>query len=100
MFKTRVVDKIKTQILCSITLFENRAAYKIIWKNIVEPGRPQMAIWRMRVVTWILTATNTHLTYVILTAFLLQKWLHEYTSMVLSTFIACLAYIRQYTIIF
>ena len=24
--------------------FENRAFYEIMWKNIVQPGRPQMAI--------------------------------------------------------
>jgi hypothetical protein len=28
---------------------ENRAVYEIMWKNIVERGRPEMAIWRMRV---------------------------------------------------
>jgi len=37
-----------------------RAAYKIIWKNIVEPGRPQMTIWRTRIACWIPKATNTH----------------------------------------
>jgi hypothetical protein len=33
-------------ILCAITFFENRAMYEVMWKNIVEPGRPQMTIWR------------------------------------------------------
>jgi hypothetical protein len=28
---------------------ENRGLYEIIWMNIVEPGRPQMTIWRMRI---------------------------------------------------
>jgi hypothetical protein len=32
-------------ILCSITVFENFAAYGIMWGNIVHPGRPQKAIW-------------------------------------------------------
>jgi hypothetical protein len=27
--------------------FENRAVYEIRWKNIVEPDRPHMTIWRM-----------------------------------------------------
>jgi len=27
---------------------ENRVVY-VMWKNIVERGRPQMAIWRMRI---------------------------------------------------
>jgi hypothetical protein len=35
-----VVGEIKTQILCSVTFFENRAVYEIIWKNTVEHGRP------------------------------------------------------------
>jgi len=29
--------------------FENRAVYEIMWKNIVERGRLQMTIWRMRI---------------------------------------------------
>jgi N-acetyl-beta-hexosaminidase len=28
---------------------ENRAVYEIMWKNMVERDRPQMAIWRMRI---------------------------------------------------
>jgi hypothetical protein len=26
---------------------ENRVTYEIMWKNIVEPSRPQVTIWRM-----------------------------------------------------
>ena len=46
MFQTKVVEKIKTHILCSVTFlfFENRAVYEIMWKNIVERGRPQLTI--------------------------------------------------------
>jgi len=40
--------------------FENHAVCGIIWKNIIEWGRPQMTIWRMRVACWIPKATNTH----------------------------------------
>jgi len=39
---------------------QNRAVYEMIWRNIVEPGRPQMTIWRMRISCWIPKATNTH----------------------------------------
>ena len=35
-----------------------------MWKNIVERGRPQMTIWRMRIECWITKATNTHWEYV------------------------------------
>jgi len=47
MFQTKVVEKIRTHILCSIIFF-NRAFCEIMWKKIVQPGRPQMTIWRMR----------------------------------------------------
>jgi hypothetical protein len=30
--------------LCSITLPENSAVYEIMWKNMVEPDRPQIAV--------------------------------------------------------
>ena len=71
------MDKIKTHILCSVTFFsENRAVYEIMWKNLVERGRTQMAIWRMRIACWIPKATNTHSEYVILITFPLQQWLH------------------------
>jgi len=51
MFQIKVVEKIKTHILCSVTLFfsENRVFYEITWKNKVGPGRPQPTIRRMRI---------------------------------------------------
>ena len=93
MFQTKVVEKIKTPILGSITFFfENRAVYEIMWKNTVELGRPQMAILRMRIACWINKATNTHThtQYVILVGFALQKWLQERTSMLRHNYGACL----------
>jgi hypothetical protein len=60
MFQTKVVEKIKTHIMCSVTFFKNRAAYDIIWNNNVEQGRPQTTIWLMRIACWIPKATNTH----------------------------------------
>jgi len=42
MLQTKVVEKIKPHTLCSKTLFsENRAVYKIRWKNMVQPDRPR-----------------------------------------------------------
>jgi hypothetical protein len=48
-------------------IFENRAVYEILWKNIVERGRPQMT-WHMRIPCWITKAINTniHSEYVVL----------------------------------
>jgi len=44
MFQTKAVEKIKTHILCSVTSPENRAVYETMWKNTVQPDRPQMAM--------------------------------------------------------
>jgi hypothetical protein len=51
---------------------ENRAVYKTMWKNIAEPGRLQMKIWRMRIACWIPKARNTYTEYVILIALALK----------------------------
>jgi hypothetical protein len=44
MFQTKVVDKIKTYILCSETFFNNHGIYEVVWKDIVELDRQQMTI--------------------------------------------------------
>jgi hypothetical protein len=72
MFQTKVIEKIKTHILCSTTLYflsKIVLFFEIMWKNIAEPGKPQMATWRMRVARCIPKATDTHSVYVILIAF-------------------------------
>jgi hypothetical protein len=61
--------------------FENRTVYEIKWKNIIEPNRPQMTVWRMRITRWIPKATNTHPGYVIFFAFPLRQWLHQPATM-------------------
>jgi hypothetical protein len=45
-----------------------------MWKNIVEPDRPQMTIWHMQIVCWITKATDTHSEYLILIFFPRQQW--------------------------
>ena len=75
----KVVEKVKQHILCSITLFENRALYEIMWKSIVQTDRQTdrqatggNIIRRMRFVCWITKATDTNGAYVMLTAFARQ----------------------------
>jgi len=46
-------------------------------KNITEPRRQQLTIWRMRIACWIPNATNILSEYVIFIAFTLQEWLHK-----------------------
>ena len=66
-------------IFLSITFFyfSKISPFMSMWKNIVEPGRPQMAKRRMHIACYIPNATNTHSEYVILTDFPLQQWSHE-----------------------
>jgi len=48
MFRTKVVGKIKTHILCSVIFFfANLAFCEIMWKN-VGWVKPQITVWRMR----------------------------------------------------
>ena len=42
----KVVEKIKTHILCSVNFFENRAVYEKMRKKYFKGGRPQVTIWR------------------------------------------------------
>ena len=60
-----------------------------MWKNIVERDRPQMTIWRMRIACWIPKAAYIRSQCVIFIAFPLQQWLHERSSMLHYTYIAC-----------
>ena len=74
MFHTKVVQKIKEQILCSMTSPPQKSdMYEIMWKNTVEPERSQMTIWRMRIPCRITEFTNTHSEYVIPIALPLQQ---------------------------
>jgi len=51
MIQTKVVKKIKSHILCTITFVfsENCTVYEIMWIDTVEPDRPQMTIWCMHI---------------------------------------------------
>ena len=106
MFQRRVVEKIKTHTLCSVTFFfENPTDYEIMWKNIVEAYRPQMTIQYTPIACWISKATNTHSEYVIfiLTAKMVAQKLLNITLHVLGLscvqLITCtLRLIRQFVI--
>jgi hypothetical protein len=100
MFQTKVVEKIKTHILCSITLllllfiylflfyFENRTVYELMWNNNEAPRH--VPIWCMSFACWITKATNTQQEDMVLTAFPLPQWLCERVS-VLCLYIHCLS---------
>jgi hypothetical protein len=61
MFETKIEQKKSKHISCSIFLFfsENRAVCEIMWgKNIVQPYRLQMTIWRLRLACCVTKATD------------------------------------------
>ena len=59
MFQTEVVEKINAHFILVLD-FENYAEYRIMWKNFVEPYRPQTTLCRVLTACWIRKATNTH----------------------------------------
>ena len=61
-----------------------------MWKNVVQPDRQQVTMWRMCIACWVPKATDTHLQYVIISAFPLQQWLREHAPVLRYTHIACL----------
>ena len=58
MFQVNVVEEIETRLLCAVTFLENSAVCEIMWKNTVDPGRPQMTIRRKRIACRIIKATR------------------------------------------
>jgi len=89
----RIVDK-STHFMVRKLFSQKSYIYEVIWKNIVQPGRTQIVIWRMGIACWIPKATKTHSKYVILIAFPLQQLSHKRASMLGYTYIACLVYLN------
>jgi len=72
----KIVEKIKTRILCPVTFFFQKSCFFL--DNVEKFGRARQAtddsiIWHMRFACWILKGTNTCLDYVILIALSLQQ---------------------------
>ena len=91
--KKKVVQKIKTRFMFKQRFFflqKSCRLYNNVGKKYVQPGRPQMTIWRMRTACWITKATDRYSEYVILIAFPLRQWLDDRSWMSRDTYIACL----------
>jgi len=43
-FRQKLKEKIKTYFMSNNFFSKNHAVYEIMWKNMVEPDRPQVAI--------------------------------------------------------
>jgi len=70
MFQTKVVEKMKTHVLWSVTFSENRVN-EIMWKKYGRGGQDihDNIIWRMHFAYWVTKATDIHSEYVILLLF-------------------------------
>jgi hypothetical protein len=89
MLRTKAVERIKT-LLRWITLFFSRKSclYEIMWNNIGTRDRPQITIWRMRIVRWIhKLQTHTQNVKCLLLSHC-KQWLHERASVLRCTYIA------------
>jgi len=84
MFPTEFVERIKTHILCIIIFFsENRAAYEIMWRGMVQTDRPQMTIlYGARTLHAGWPYRNT-LGIIIFMAFPQQQWFRTYIALFL-----------------
>ena len=92
MFQTKVVEKIKTHILCSVIFF--RKSYRL-WNNVekcctARQGTGDNIIRGVCCACWICKTTKTHPEYVIFIAFPRQQWLNKRASILRDTHIACL----------
>jgi hypothetical protein len=67
MFQTKVVEKIKTHILCSVTFFQKSCRLR---DNVEKYGKARRVTdnirGRMRFVCWTTWATDTHRKYAII----------------------------------
>ena len=85
-----------TRVLCWVPCFWKSCLYEVVWKNIVDPGRTQMTVWRMRIACRIPKSTNTHSEYVIRTLvfpFHYKNVLQEHASILHYMYNAGLAFI-------
>jgi len=98
------IEKIRTHISVQYPPSPLRKLWRS-WNNvkkiIVEPLKPQMTIWRLRIACCIRKATNTHVrtcnTYCFSTAIMVARTHLSFTSYIytyIHTYIACLACIR------
>jgi hypothetical protein len=92
MFQTKVVDKIKTHILCSIMFFLENCP---LWDNVEKyciagQATDNNVNGHVCIACWITKATNTHSQHAFLIALPLQQWLHQCASMLCCTYNDCL----------
>ena len=91
MLQTKIVEKITTHALCSITFFLKSCR---LWDNVEKCCRAGQVtggntIRRMRFAGWITKATDTRSEYAIHIASQRQDWLRERSSVLRYTYVVC-----------
>jgi hypothetical protein len=86
ILQTKIVEKIKTHFMFN-NFFQKLCVYGM-WKNTVEPGRPQTTIWPLHIACWIPHVYKYTLQYTILLDFPLKQQLHECAPLLHCTCIA------------
>jgi len=72
-----ILETIKTHVVCAMTFSENRAFNEIMWKNFVDPDRPETM--SMRNSCWTAVSTDTNSSYEIAIVFPQQQCSHEHS---------------------
>ena len=89
IFQAKVVEKIKTHFMSSITFSRKSCHLWDMWRNMVEPDRPQTTMWGLRFAYSIPTAADPQSEYVMLFSTLQQRF-HESAS-VSRVYLHCLS---------
>jgi len=95
MLQKTAVEKIKTHILHSITVFRRLCR---LWDNVdkyCRARRPQMNIRCMCIACWVPKTINTPSEYVIHIAFSLQQWKEDRACVLCYTSFVCLSVIHE-----
>jgi hypothetical protein len=88
----KILEKIKTHILWSITFPEIRAVYGLMWKKRYSHTGHSNITRHLRISCHINKASNTHSVYVILITFPRQKLSRHRASLLHCAYISCLVH--------
>jgi hypothetical protein len=93
-FRQTCTEGLNTNFIFNNYFFENLAIYEVMWKNNLDPDRPQRRVRCIRIACWIPMATKTCLKYVTLTAPPLPQWLYKRTSLLRYSYVRCLVIVK------
>jgi len=60
MYKLHKCRENQPHFMFNDIILENCGVYELMWKNTVQPHKPQIKIWLMSKACWMSKAWNTH----------------------------------------